>query len=217
VAGGLSRRLSTPCIGLTAGGLAWGALAALLATGAWAGHLWASSETLAWRPADWREPWRWWSAAWVHFSDRHLVANLTGTLVVGAFGLAARLPPRSALAWALAWPLTHGALLARPDLVLYGGLSGVLHAGVAVAVVPLLQRAGRERAVGLAVLCGLAVKLLLERPWGPATVRADGWDIALAPAAHAAGAAAGLLCAVLAEAGRRAFSAPTTGAAHSTR
>ncbi|UUX95904.1 rhombosortase [Aquabacterium sp. J223] len=211
MARGLLRRLSGP----GGGGRAWSCLATLLAAGAFADAFWPAHDALAWRPAAWHQPWRWWSAAWVHFSDRHLAANLAGTLVVGALGLAARLPRRSTLAWALAWPLTHLALLARPDLVLYGGLSGVLHAGVAAAVVPLLRRPGRDRAVGAAVLAGLLVKLALERPWGPATLRADGWDIALAPAAHAAGAAAGLLCAVLAEAARGAFSAPTPGGAHS--
>ena len=43
----------------------------------------------------------------------------------------------AALAWALAWPLTHLALLAEPALLRYGGLSGVLRAGAAVAAVAL--------------------------------------------------------------------------------
>ncbi|MEY4909639.1 MAG: rhombosortase [Pseudomonadota bacterium] len=38
---------------------------------------------LAWVPAlAWSEPWRWWSAAWVHLSTRHLLANLAGAALV---------------------------------------------------------------------------------------------------------------------------------------
>jgi hypothetical protein len=77
-------------------------------------------------------------------------------------------------------------------------LSGVLHAGVAVATLWLMVTArGRERLIGAAVFVGMLVKLALEAPWG-APLRVDtGFDIATAPIAHATGAAAGLLCAAL--------------------
>ena len=151
-----------------------------------------------WQPARVAsEPWRWWTAAFVHWSPMHLGANLAGTVVLAGFGWAAALPARAALAWAIAWPLTHLALLAQPVLAHYGGLSGVLHAGVAVAAVTLLlERRGRERAIGAAVCAGLAVKILLERPWGGPLTHPAGWDIAIAPMAHAAGSVAGALCAV---------------------
>lgn len=163
---------------------------------------------LDWQPAlAWREPWRWWTAAAVHWSAMHLLANLAGCAVLAAFGTAARLPRRAAVAWALAWPLTHGALLLQPALAHYGGLSGVLHAGVAVAALHLLARGegrregGREgwregwcdrrRLVGAAVLGALAFKLVRERPWAGPLAYPDGWDIALAPLAHLTGALAG--------------------------
>jgi hypothetical protein len=46
-------------------------------------------------------------------------------------------------------------------------------------------------------------KLWLEQPWGSVLRQAADWDIAVAPLAHATGATAGLLCAVLTLRGRR--------------
>jgi rhomboid family GlyGly-CTERM serine protease len=171
-------------------------LAALLALGAVAGTL-APVAWLDWQPARAAaEPWRFFSAAFVHLSALHLGANLVATALVAAWGWVARAPLGLALAWAVAWPLTHGALVLRPALHSYGGLSGVLHAGVAAVALGLLVTArGSRRWIGGAVLAGLLVKLLLERPWGPVLQRAPGWDIAIAPLAHTTGAVAGLLCA----------------------
>ncbi len=184
---------------LTSPGRAWALLAALLLLGS----LLAWGLPAAW--LDWQperalaEPWRAWTAAWLHWSGQHLLANAAGTLVVGVFGVAARLPPAAAAAWFVAWPLTQAGLWLRPDLAHYGGLSGVLHAGVAVAVVWLLACAtGARRAVGAAVGIGLLIKLGTERPWGDALQHPAEWDIALAPVAHATGAGAGLVCAALA-------------------
>lgn len=145
------------------------------------------------------EPWRLWSAAWVHWSRLHLSANALGTLLLLWLGWQAGVPRRAAVAWVLAWPLVQlGVLLLQPGLGRYGGLSGVLHAGVAVVVVWLL-RAGRahERRVGLALLAGLLLKLLDERFWLLELRRGGGWDISVVPLAHALGAAAGLLLAAL--------------------
>lgn len=175
------------------------ALAALLALGsvfAW----WVPAVMLDWQPAlAASEPWRAWTAAFVHWSALHLGANLGATAAVAAFGWAARLPPGATLAWCLAWPLTHVGLLLRPELAHYGGLSGLLHAGVAVAVLWLLVTGrGRQRVIGALVGAGLVAKLLLEQPWGTVLRHPADWDIAVAPLAHATGAVAGLLCAALA-------------------
>lgn len=177
----------------------WLRLAVLLAAGsvlAW----WLPAVTLDWQPAlATDEPWRAWTAAFVHWSAMHLGANLAGAAVVALLGLAAHMPARLALAWCAAWPLTQVGLLLRPELVHYGGLSGVLHAGVTVVALWLLVAGPRQRRwVGGALLLGLALKLGLEKPWGDALRHGHGWDIAVAPLAHASGAVAGLLCAALA-------------------
>lgn len=156
-------------------------------------------ESLDWQPAlVWREPWRWWTAAFVHWSALHLVANLGAALLVALFGLVGRVPASIALAWGLAWPLTHLGLLLQPDLLHYGGLSGVLHAGVTAAIVYLLLCApGARRRIALALGIGLLAKLTVEAPWGPALRPLPGWDIEVAPLAHATGAVAGALTASL--------------------
>lgn len=102
------------------------------------------------------------------------------------------------LAWALAWPLTHLGLLAQPALAHYGGLSGVLHAGVAVVALGLcLQDTVWSRAVGASLLAGLVVKLALEAPWDGPLRHSPVWDFAVAPGAHLSGSLMGLLGAAL--------------------
>lgn len=191
--------------------------AALLAAGSVAA-LFLPSARLDWQPAlAWAQPWRWWTAAWVHWSALHLAANLAGLALVAALGLLARLPPRAAWAWALAWPLTQLGLLLRPELPRFGGLSGVLHAGVAIAALQLLRSGPgpRQRRVGAALLLGLALKLALEAPWGPALQPRPGWGIAVVPWSHLCGTAAGMLTSLvmMIGAGARFVSGPTPPAA----
>jgi rhomboid family GlyGly-CTERM serine protease len=182
---------------LNAPGAAWTALAALLGAGAVVAW-WLPAAVLDWQPAQAAaQPWRAWTAAFVHWSPLHLGANLAGLLVVGLLGRVARLPAALALAWFAAWPLTQAGLLLRPELARFGGLSGVLHAGVAVAALALLVAArGRARAIGAAIAAGLVLKIVTEDPWGPPLREGGGWDIAVAPLAHATGALAGALCAL---------------------
>ena len=114
---------------MTRGTTAWLALCAALLVAATAGW-YAPRALLDWQPAlAAAEPWRAWTAAAVHWSPWHLGINALGCAVVAAFGAAARVPARSALAWLAAWPLGHLALALQPLLTSYGGLSGVLHGG----------------------------------------------------------------------------------------
>ena len=179
---------------------AWAGLALLFGLIALAG--WgAPREAVDWQPAlALAQPWRALSAIGVHYSQLHLLANLAGAAAVGALGVAACAPRSAAWAWAAAWPLTQLGLLVEPALVHYGGLSGVLHAGVAVIAVVLLwpPSAPTRRRVGLALLAGLAVKVVSEAPWAEPLRHSAGSDIAVAPLAHASGALAGLLCAIVA-------------------
>lgn len=193
----------------------WWLLAALLG-GASLAVAALDPHRLDWQPAlAWTQPWRGWSAAWVHWSNGHLWANLTGTLLVAALGWRAQCDRLDSLAWFVAWPLTHLGLLLQPALAHYGGLSGVLHAGVAVAAVSLCQRErGARRVLGAAILLGLVLKVALEQPWQGAVQRVPGWDFAVAPAAHLSGAVAGALCAFAAALRRvRGTSRPSIGGA----
>ena len=141
------------------------------------------------------EPWRWLSGAVVHWSPAHAGANALGAAVLAFVGVRAALPPVAALAWVGAWPLGQAALWLQPDLHTVAGLSGLLHAGVAVLVLELVVHArGRDRWLGAAIGLGLLVKLGLEQPWGPALRLEPLWgSMPVAPWAHAAGAAAGAL------------------------
>lgn len=181
------------------GGRAWCALAVALALATLLGNTLAPAQTIDWQPSlASREPWRALSAAFVHYSALHLLVNLAGLALVGALGAFARVPWRIAVAWLLAWPLTQLGLLARPDLVHYGGLSGVLHAGVACVGWQLVAHEhGQRRAIGALVLAGLAAKVASEAPWGAPLRHPPGWDIATAPFAHASGLVAGLVAAML--------------------
>lgn len=179
------------------GSLTWPACSAALAVFAVLSYSTART-TLDWQPAladD--EPWRLWSAAFVHWSSAHLLANLAGCAAVGAFGWAAHAGRRAVLAWMLSWPIAHAALALQPALDHYGGLSGVLHAGVAVAAMGLLDQGGTRARIGVLVLAGLALKIVLEQPWAQALVAVPGADFAVAPLAHATGAIAGVLCALM--------------------
>lgn len=173
------------------------------------------------------EPWRWWTAAFVHYGAAHLAANLAGCAVLAALGAAARLRGRWTWAWAAAWPLGHLLLWWAPDLLHYGGLSGVLHAAVAVVAIALLTESGNEvadtrsrglppshpdtadgaadrrrgktrRWVGAAIGSGLLLKLLLEPGSAPGSSVGLPIDVPVATAAHRAGALAGAVCALAA-------------------
>lgn len=183
----------------TAGCAAWVGVALLLGAIALVG--WPMPrDLLDWQPAlAFTEPWRAVTAVGVHYSGQHLGVNLAGLVVTALFGIVARAPASFAWAWLAAWPLTQFGLLIKPELLHYGGLSGVLHAGFAVIVVFLLVNGTRaQRWVAAAVLVGGMAKLLNEAPWGPALRHPAGWDIAVAPLSHSTGALAGALCAAIA-------------------
>lgn len=189
-------------------GRAWLRVAALLAALAMVGGT-LPDATIDWQPGRiTAEPWRALTPVALHYSLLHLGANLLGCALVAALGRAARVPTRAAWAWLAAWPLAHLGLLAQPALLHYGGLSGVLHAGVAVACVHLLvATTGRTRLIGALLMLGLLSKIALEQPWATVLSHPAGWDIAVAPAAHASGVLAGVLCALAAH-GLNGASAP---------
>lgn len=198
---------------------AWLLLSVALATAALLGR--TASDELAWQAATaLTEPWRLWTAAFAHWSPQHLAANVAGVVAVAYLGWAAAVPTRATLAWVLAWPTTQGLLSLQPALTSYGGLSGVLHAGVAIASLWALLGADAVRAAGAAdrsaararrrqrwiaagILGGLVLKVLLERPWSAVLTPIPAWDLHLAPFGHAAGVLAGAFWALVLLAGGR--------------
>jgi rhomboid family GlyGly-CTERM serine protease len=188
--------------------LGWALASTALYLGQALGMFWLPLFSLLdWQPDLWTsQPWRLWTAALVHWSGAHLLLNLLACVALVAWGNAAALGARPTLAWLAAWPLTHLLLAMSPSLVRYGGLSGVLHAGVAVGAWSLLYRGdGPHRWLGAGVSLGLLVKLVLEVPalaqWfglAAATMPlADAPGFTVASYAHLSGAVSGLACAIV--------------------
>ena len=117
----------------------WLQLTAMFIVGALLGW-WLPAAWLDWQPGlASTEHWRAWTAAFVHWSPLHLGTNLVAAAAVAAYGASAQLSRGAAWAWFAAWPLTHLGLLLKPDLAHYGGLSGLLHGGVAIVCLWLLM------------------------------------------------------------------------------
>lgn len=191
----------------------WMALSLLLGIAsllAWAASSWwgMPREAIDWQPRLWAaQPWRLFTASVVHYSPMHLGGNLLALLLVALLGMAAQLPARCTVAWVLGIPLCHLALLARPEVLHYGGLSGISHVGVAVVVTELLVCGnGTQRRIAAALGTGLLAKIWSESPWGTGLREVAGWDIAVVPWAHASGVVGGMvgMLAVIAWKRRRA-------------
>ena len=160
-----------------------------------------SVEVLVWRVDDWTERlWTVWSTAWVHVNTPQLIANQTALGMLAAFSWRARPDRWCALAWLLAWPLTYLGVALWPQVGYVVGLSGLLHAAVAVLAVhlwwqrlpvPLARRWGALLAL---VLVG---KLWLDGVWS----RPIAWDsvnnMSVVQAAWFSGAVCGALLGTL--------------------
>ena len=173
----------------------------------WLVHLGLSRTNLDWQPTLWlSQPWRLYTAAWVHYSPMHLGGNLLALALVAWLGVAARMRWPATLAWLLSMLLCHLALLALPEVLHYGGLSGISHAGVAVVVSWLLLH-GQPTQQRIAALLGLGLiaKIWTESPWGEGLRVVAGWDIAVVPWAHASGVVAGVICTLFTSAALRVF------------
>lgn len=161
-----------------------------------------ASRAWIWQPSEhWQAPWRWWTAPLVHWSLWHLLANLGACAVTVAWGLAARAQATQAMAWAVSWPMSMALLISDPNPLPYAGLSIVLHAGVVVVCWQLMgSPRTRLRWIGAAMLVAVGIKLILEVPLlgapSPPPLPGGSGQV-LAAHAHACGAAAGLLSALL--------------------
>lgn len=181
---------------------AWVVLAFGLGLGSWLFSAWpVASHRWDWEPAvAASQPWRAFTAAWVHWSPDHLAMNIVACAIVAALGWAGGLPRSAALAWLLAWPMTAwmpsavGHLWPLVAAEHIGGLSGALHAGVAVAAVWLGVRGrGWERGLGLLLGLGLAAKHLWEWQVGPQLLA--GSAVQVSAASHLGGSLSGILAA----------------------
>lgn len=156
----------------------------------------------SWQAASWSQvPWTLWSAAFVHLSTWHALANLFALLALCALAWAWRLRAALVVAPLVALPLAMLGLQFWPVITQYQGLSILTHALAAALVAWHLVRDAwarqRPRVTVLLLGAGLVGKLLTEQGWHRPLVHSDAWGFQVAHAAHLSGAAAGLLCGVL--------------------
>lgn len=197
----------------------------LMLFGSLPGESWPGSWNLLmdWQPHwAWSQPWRWWTPVMVHYSLWHAVINLLGLILLACLGVAAKVPGPYAVAWCVAWPLTHLGLLGRPELLHFGGASGVLHAGMSIIAVWLIMSGDQtppapaasqpwgiqshhqqttsksDKLLGGVMMLVLLGKVLHESPWGPAVQYSEGLGIFVAPWSHASGVLSGLICGAIA-------------------
>jgi len=182
--------------------LAWG-----LAPGA---ERWQLDLALAWA-----EPWRLVTGHFVHWSGAHLCWDLA---VFVGLGLACERHGRgrTAAALALAIPaVALGAPLLTPGLAVYRGLSGLDAALFALLAAHRLRGTGGARAAGAVALVALGLKVCWEIATGvPLFVpelAADG--VAVVPAAHLFGGAAGLSAGLVGRGRQGLTGGPSAGSA----
>jgi hypothetical protein len=153
-------------------------------------------QALTWYAELWpAQPWTLWTSAWVHLNTPHLIGNQLALGALTAAGWVLRPSMSATLAWALSWPLLQLSLLWWPQVTHAVGLSGLLHAGVAVLGLHLLldPAAPKTRPWGVVLLSGLMVKLLIECSWQHPLLNDPHTDMAVVQAAHLSGAAWGVV------------------------
>lgn len=183
---------------------AWLAICALLGGGAavvaWSDGLASPFERidavpLAWNASSWAShPWTLWTAAWVHTSAGSLAGNLLALAALAVVGAAVGIGRVSALALAVAWPLTTLSLRLWPAVGAYIGLGGAIHATAAVLGVHLARRAP-YRPLAAVLFGGLAIKLIAERAWAQPVAFDPSWGLNVVNAGHLAGTIVGGWCA----------------------
>lgn len=154
--------------------------------------------SLQWDEALWlNKPWTLWTASLAHLSGGHLLANLLALAAIAVLGWSLRTGKAAALALFVAWPLGNLALLAWPEVRQYGGLSGLIHAAIAVlwADAALHRKAWP---LSYIVFGGMALKLLTEHAWTTPIAFDPAWGFNVVYASHLTGTLAGAACGIAA-------------------
>lgn len=140
------------------------------------------------------ELWRLVTGNLVHHSGAHLVFNVMAFLVAGALVETQRCR-HFFLLCLLAGALIGAALYAaRPELIVFGGLSGVVTAAVAYLCLIGLTQAGACRWLCLTASIILVAKIASEMATGSSILLgAKPQDFAPVPESHLVGAAAAIL------------------------
>ena len=111
------------------------------------------------------EPWRWWTAHWVHVGWRHYALNMLAFLSLPF--IFPQLQRQTLLLGLLVLPplLSAGLYELLPAVQAYAGLSGILHGIFVVAAIESLF-IQRERKFAILVLVCVALKIGFEKWMG---------------------------------------------------
>ena len=154
------------------------------------------SEALAWSSTEWQtRPWTLWSASLAHLSVLHLSGNLLALAVLALLGVFLRAGRSATWAVLLAWPLGTLGLIFWPQVSGYSGLSGLLCAMLGVLCFHTASDPEGRIATWVLALA-LGFKLLSEHAWSRPIGYDPQWGFNVVYAAHLAGAACGVVCAL---------------------
>ena len=181
----------------------------------WAGA--PVAQALTWKADTWlQQPWTLWTTPWVHIHTPHLIGNQLAVGALAAMAWLIRPNVVASLAWLLAWPTLALALPLWPHIGYAVGLSGLIHAAVAVVAVQLLWGQAplvpRGRRWGGLLAAGLCGKLALEQGWHWPVVWSNSASMSVVQAAHLTGAVAGAVFSVLLAAAHRRWAPTVRGA-----
>lgn len=114
-----------------------------------------------WRFEFFNQPWRWWTAHWVHVGWTHYLLNILAFILLPF--IFPHLKNRFLLILLLCLPplMSFCFYYFYPDIEAYAGLSGVLH-GLYVAVALFFLQFNRERKFALLVLSLVWAKIIWE-------------------------------------------------------
>jgi hypothetical protein len=143
-----------------------------------------------------------WTAAWVHLSFVHEYLNLLALGFLLVLGWYWALPVAAAWAWFLAWPLSIAGLVFWPAVHRYAGLSGVIHAGWAIACVFMPGWVWKNKDASLLLPGGLLLKAGLEIAFKQPVEMTAAWGFPVAYCAHTVGIMVGLATGCLARMGK---------------
>lgn len=112
------------------------------------------------------EPWRWWTAHWVHVGWLHYLLNMLALAALPF--IFPKVQFKNFLVTLLLFSplLSLGLYLGLPQLDAYAGLSGVLHGIYVYAAFESFTQQRRERQFALLVLACVLVKVLTEKWFG---------------------------------------------------
>lgn len=141
------------------------------------------------------ELWRLATGNLVHHSATHFAYDVAALLVAGTLAEVRRLRHFAALCLACATLVGAWLYVGKPEIAVFGGLSGVVTAALTFLCLRGLDEAGPWRWLCLAVLAGLAAKIGAEMmtPGSVLLLAGEPQDFMPVPEAHLAGAVTALL------------------------